>query len=258
MEARDFELIIGQNIIDRYHADDTRSDVFELLGRQWDLLDDVWPPAYSPGGELYADLIPFGEMSAFLEMGCGTGIMSVLAALAGTKRVLGLDLNPNAVRNTEMNAKRHGVADRVTARESDLYSAVEPGEKFDGIYWNPPFFDAPEEFVDNSIWHETMFDPNFAKLRTFLKDGLDLLTPSGKVYLWFGEALGNPTLVGDLAKETGYTLNILKKVEMDEIPEALADAFPADLVGGDPGNGHAAWHLHLIELTPLKSSLNSQ
>ncbi|MGW5049951.1 methyltransferase [Actinokineospora sp. NPDC004072] len=249
MEARDFELLIGQNIIDRYQSDNTRPEVFHLVGMEWDLLDDVWPPTYSPGGELFADRIPFAEMSAFLEMGCGTGIMSVLAALAGVQRVLGLDINPAAVRNTELNAQRHGVADRVTARVSNLYSAVEPGERFDGIYWNPPFLNAPEDGVDSSIWHETMFDPAYAKLRRFLSEGRDLLTPRGRAYLWFGEALGNPTLVGDLAAETGYALDVLQKVEMSEIPEALVDAFPADLTGGE-GDGGGAWHLHLLELKP--------
>ncbi|GGS59929.1 MULTISPECIES: methyltransferase [Actinokineospora] len=249
MEARDFELLIGQNIIDRYHSDSTRPQVFELVGMEWDLLDDVWPPTYSPGGELYAHLIPFADMSSFLEMGCGTGIMSVLAALAGVERVLGLDINPAAVRNTELNAARHHVAHRVTARESNLYSAVGPGERFDGIYWNPPFLNAPEETVDSSIWHETMFDPAYTKLRRFLSEGRGLLTPRGRAYLWFGEALGNPTLVSDLADETGYRLDVLQRVEMSEIPEALVDAFPADLTGGE-GDGGGAWHLHLLELTP--------
>lgn len=225
--------------------------MFELVGLEWDLLDDVWPPAYSPGGELFADMIPFANMSAFLEMGCGTGVMSVLAAIAGVERVVGLDINPAAVRNTEMNADRHGVAGQVTARESDLYSAVDPGERFDGIYWNPPFLNAPDDVVDSSIWHETMFDPAYAKLRRFLAQGRELLTPNGRAYLWFGEAVGNPTLVSDLAWETGYELDVLRKIEMSEIPDALADAFPADLVGGNEDeDGDAAWHLHLIELSP--------
>lgn len=247
MEARDFELLIGQKIIEKYHSDDTRQSVFEWVGRTWDLLDDVWPPAYSPGGELYADLIPFGAMTSFLEMGCGTGIMSVLAALAGCRVVVGLDINPAAVRNTEMNAERHGVADRVTARVSDLYSAVQPGERFDGIYWNPPFLDAPEEDIDSSIWHETMFDPAYSKLRRFLREGLDLLNPGGRMYLWFGEALGNPTLVRDLADEVGIDLRIIKKLEMSAVPDALADAFPDHVVDAAE---NAEWHLHLIELEP--------
>lgn len=249
MEARDFELRIGQNIIDKYRSDSTRPDVFELVGLEWDLLDEVWPPAYSPGGELFADRIPFHDMSSFLEMGCGTGVMSVLAALAGVERVVGLDINPAAVRNTELNAERHGVADRVTARTSDLYSAVSPDERFDGIYWNPPFLNAPKEDMDSSIWHETMFDPAYDKLRRFLADGRRLLTPRGRAYLWFGEALGNPTLISDLAADTGYEVGVLMRMEMSEIPEALADVFPDDLIGGE-GNENAAWYLHLLELTP--------
>jgi len=249
METREFELLIGQNIIDKYHSDSSRPDVFELVGLEWDLLDDVWPPYYSPGGELFADLIPFASMSSFLEMGCGTGIVSVLAARAGVERVIGLDINPAAVRNTGMNAERHGVADRVSARESDLYSAVGPSERFDGIYWNPPFLNAPDDKVETSIWHETMFDPEYAKMRRFLTEGRGLLTARGRAYLWFGEALGNPTLVSDLAEETGYELDVLKKIEMSEIPDALAGAFPVDLVSAD-GEQYAAWHLHLLELRP--------
>lgn len=245
MDTREFELRIGQAIINGYRSDPDRTSVFELLGRQWDLLDDVWPPAYSPGGELHADLIPFGTMAAFLEMGSGTGIMSVLAALAGCRRVLALDLNPAAVDNTLLNARRHGVADRVEARVSDLYAAVPPGERFDGIYWNPPFLDAPAERLDGSLWHETMFDPAYAKLRRFLVEGAGLLTPTGRIYLWFGDALGRPTLIDRLAAAAGLAVRELHRTTMAEVPAVLARALPADITAGAP---HAQWHLHLLEL----------
>ncbi|CRK61974.1 Protein-N(5)-glutamine methyltransferase PrmC, methylates polypeptide chain release factors RF1 and RF2 [Alloactinosynnema sp. L-07] len=245
MDIREFELRIGQTIIDGYRGDTDRPAVFDLLGRQWDLLDDVWPPTYSPGGELHADLIPFGTMAAFLEMGSGAGVMSVLAALAGCRRVLALDLNPAAVDNTLRNARRHGVADRVEARVSDLYAAVAAGERFDGIYWNPPFFDAPAEHLDGSLWHETMFDPGFAKLRRFLVDGAGLLTPTGRIYLWFGEALGSPTLIDDLAASAGLAVRGLHRTTMAEVPPAIARALPAEAIRGDR---HAQWHLHLLEL----------
>jgi len=245
MDTRETELRIGQTIIDGYRADTDRAAVFELLGRQWDLLDDVWPPAYSPGGELHADLIPFGTMTSFLEMGSGTGIMSVLAALGGCRRVLALDLNPAAVDNTLLNARRHGVADRVEARVSDLYAAVPPGARFDGIYWNPPFLDAPAERLDGSLWHETMFDPAYAKLRRFLVEGVGLLTPTGCVYLWFGEALGRPTLIDEFAAAAGLTVRELHRMTMAEVPAALARALPVDVTTGDQ---HTQWHLHLLEL----------
>ncbi len=245
MDTRELELRIGQTIIDGYRADTGRASVFELLGREWDLLDEVWPPAYSPGGELHADLIPFATMGSFLEMGSGAGVMSVLAALAGCPRVLALDLNPAAVRNTALNAARHGVGERVEARASDLYAAVAPGERFDGIYWNPPFLDAPAERLDGSLWHETMFDPEYAKLRRFLGEGARLLTPDGHVYLWFGEPMGRPALVGDLAAEAGLSVRELHRTTMSEVPAGLAEALPADVTAGEQ---HTQWHLHLLEL----------
>ena len=259
MDARDFDHLIGQTIIDRYRSDSGREPVFEWVGMQWDLLDDVWPPAYSPGGELFADLIPFATMSSFLEMGCGTGIMSVLAAQAGCGSVLGLDINPAAVRNTRINAARHGVAARVEARVSNLYSAVRAGERFDGIYWNPPFLDAPEDRFDRSIWHETMFDPAFAKLRGFLRDGLPLLRPAGRFYLWFGEALGNPTLIEDLGAEVGLRVRVLKRLSLSAEPELLSGPFMADLMTAlgdavEPAEDGAEWHLHLLELRPAAAA----
>lgn len=263
MEARDFDYLIGRTIIDKYRSDTGRESVFEHVGRKWDLLDDVWPATYSPGGELFADMIPFATMESFLEMGSGTGIMSVLGALNGCRKVVALDLNPAAVENTAKNAVRHGVADRVEARLSDMYSAVRLGERFDGIYWNPPFLDPPAGSTDSSIWHETMFDPGFAKLRVFLGEGRALLRPGGSVYLWFGEALGKPTLIADLGAEFGYELLVLEELTLTGADDAaggfgdFGTAEMADVAGLleadiDQDTHSGEWHLHLLELRPVQ------
>lgn len=62
-----------------------------------------------------------------LDVGCGSGILSVAAARLGATRVLGIDIDPAAIEVTTRNAKSNGVADLVTA------TAI-PIEAADGTY----------------------------------------------------------------------------------------------------------------------------
>jgi S-methylmethionine-dependent homocysteine/selenocysteine methylase/SAM-dependent methyltransferase len=65
-----------------------------------------------------------------LDVGCGSGILSVQLGLNGATRVHAIDVDRNAVANTLSNAFRSGVADRVTGETVDLYH-WEPDERFD-------------------------------------------------------------------------------------------------------------------------------
>lgn len=60
-----------------------------------------------------------------LDVGSGTGILSVAAALLGKGKVLALDLDPEAVSSTGLNALQNGVSDRVEARCADLTENVD-------------------------------------------------------------------------------------------------------------------------------------
>jgi methylase of polypeptide subunit release factors len=66
-----------------------------------------------------------------LDMGCGTGVVGVLAQAAGA-RVTAVDLDPRACAA----ARTNGLRD---VRQGDLFRAV-LGERFDRICFNPPFF----------------------------------------------------------------------------------------------------------------------
>ena len=58
--------------------------------------------------------------ASVLDVGCGSGILSVTAARLGAAHVLGLDIDPIAVEATVANARRNRVARRVRAREGSL------------------------------------------------------------------------------------------------------------------------------------------
>jgi release factor glutamine methyltransferase len=69
-----------------------------------------------------------------LDMGCGCGVLGILAAKKGCRVTAG-DINPEAIRNTVIHSKRNHVG-HVVACVSKLFDKV--GGQFDVIVCNPP------------------------------------------------------------------------------------------------------------------------
>ncbi|WP_028783264.1 50S ribosomal protein L11 methyltransferase [Thalassobacillus devorans] len=60
-----------------------------------------------------------------LDVGAGSGILSVASVLLGASRVSAFDLDDIAVKSTENNAKLNRVDDRITSHQNDLLKGVE-------------------------------------------------------------------------------------------------------------------------------------
>lgn len=59
-----------------------------------------------------------------LDLGCGSGILSVTSALLGADYVEAVDIDPNAVKTTHRNAELNGVIEKINGHSGDLFSAV--------------------------------------------------------------------------------------------------------------------------------------
>jgi S-methylmethionine-dependent homocysteine/selenocysteine methylase/SAM-dependent methyltransferase len=73
-----------------------------------------------------------GAHQRCVDIGCGSGLLTVQMARNGAAHVHAIDIDEVAVRNTLTNAFRNGVADRVTGAAHDLYPWV-PEERYDVI-----------------------------------------------------------------------------------------------------------------------------
>ncbi len=65
--------------------------------------------------EMIARVFDTSPPGTVLDLGTGTGLLAIAAALQGSRRVLALDLNRLAVRTTQRNIHLNGLADRVLA-----------------------------------------------------------------------------------------------------------------------------------------------
>ncbi len=132
-----------------------------------------------------------GHIGRVVDIGCGSGAGGILAALARPQaEVLGVDINPAALRLTRINAALAG-ADNLTARHSDLLNDVE-GE-FDLILANPPYLVDPGERA-----YRHGGGPLGAGLSLAIFDSaLERLAPCGTLLLYTGVAMvgnGDPFL----------------------------------------------------------------
>ncbi len=73
-----------------------------------------------------------------LDIGCGCGIQALVNASKNPEnRVLGIDINREAVKCSAYNARRNAI-ENVSFAVSDLFSEI-PKERFDGLIFNPPY-----------------------------------------------------------------------------------------------------------------------
>ncbi|MFG2544988.1 50S ribosomal protein L11 methyltransferase [Streptomyces sp. NPDC048594] len=201
--------------------DSRRPDSFRLRGREWTLLPDVFAPPYTTSTDAAMELLDFHEAhqlarhGSFLEIGCGTGVIAVNAALRGCERVLATDINPLAVRNTALNAQRHGVADRVCAQESDLFDALDPHARFDTVYWHSNFVLAPSDYRYTSLHEQAYVDPGYAAHRRYLDQAPLWTTKGGRALLQFSNR-GDLESLSALADETERELSTVRSLHVEE------------------------------------------
>jgi len=162
------------------------------------------PGLFSSTGFLaeYLDEINVKD-KAFLELGCGTGYLSIAAARRGAK-VTASDLSAAAVENTKINAEKNDVSIRVL--HSDLFTGI-PAGTFDVIAINPPYYARNPESESELAWQCGEVFEYFCKLFRQLYGYMHQDTTVLMV-LTLGCDLEKIFLI---AKENGFEFELLKE-----------------------------------------------
>lgn len=210
----------AEAVLNRAMDGEDLPDSFSLLGREWDLHRDVFPGTITAATEVMASILPYPKGGSFLEVGCGTGVISVTAALSGCDRVTALDINSKAVANTKVNAQRHGVSDRVTALQSDLYSGLPEGDRYDAIFWNVPWTLVEDGFDLKTGLHRAVFDPGYDGQARYISGAREHLASGGRLFIGTAD-LGDEELLERLAREAGMRVELHKRVRRIEVVRVM-------------------------------------
>ena len=106
---------------------------------------EVYPP--SDDSILLIESLEIHDGERVLEVGCGSGIVSIHCARNGCD-VTAVDINPLAVELAKRNATANGV--NISISESDVYENVDG--RFDTIVFNLPYLPVDEEGLLAKAW----------------------------------------------------------------------------------------------------------
>jgi release factor glutamine methyltransferase len=192
----------------------------ECGGEHFTVLPNVFPP--KDDTRLLIDVLEMAPGATVFDKGTGCGVLAVFAVRRGAATVLAVDINPDAVKNTALNAKNRGLQDAIQVRVSDGFAAIADTELFDLIVANLPGrnHDAAD-LVQAAQW-----ESGFRTHKAFFAGAKHHLRPGGRIVM----AKANyPELnnVVELAEQAGLATTVLAKKEPtgDDIRTYYALAF---------------------------------
>lgn len=107
------------------------------------VLQDDEDYAFSQDSVLLANLAKLCDTDKVLDLGCGSGILSILAIVKKhVKHVLGIEVQPRVANMAKESAKLNGLEDKFEVVCEDVKNIrnVVSAESFDKVICNPPYF----------------------------------------------------------------------------------------------------------------------
>lgn len=140
--------------------------------------DHVW---FGEDSVFLSNILPCRARESVLDLCTGSGIHALILGSRGMK-VTALEINDKAVKIARDNVIMNDLEENVEILKSDLFSALDNGEKFDLIVGNPPFL--PMIGVRNEMYYFADGGADGLKIiRSIVKQADDRLTDTGKMML---------------------------------------------------------------------------
>ncbi|MBN2325036.1 MAG: methyltransferase [Spirochaetes bacterium] len=149
------------------------------------LAPEVFNPKLYFTTSLLLSSLRVGPKERVLDMGTGSGVLAVAAALRA-ETVVAIDIDPAAVRCAALNADINNVTDRIRVLKGDLFSPLGRNDRFDVILFNPPYF---EGRIKRPFDH-ALYDPDKRMLRRFFEEAGGHLASSGYIQMVYSSLAG--------------------------------------------------------------------
>lgn len=158
---------------------------------------------------LLADAIETLEMKGkkVLDMGCGSGFLSLLCASKGAD-VTAADITEEAVEATKANAQANGL--KVNAIVSDLFEKI--NGRFDFIIFNPPYL--PREEDEEGHVTYTGGATGREVIERFITQCISCLEKGGSIFMLISSLTGKEEVIAAM-NEAGFSAKITAKERLD-------------------------------------------
>ena len=151
----------------------------------------VGPATFRPSTVSYllADALDFARGSVVIDAGCGSGVLSIVAAKLGAGEVYGVDAAEGTAEIASANAQTHGVIDRTRFFQGDLFEPLPAGLQADVLIGDVSGI--PDELARATGWFPSGLSggPTGAELpvrmieeaRAFMAKGGRMFLPTGSL-----------------------------------------------------------------------------
>ncbi len=143
---------------------------------------EVFPPHLTLSTKILLDFISEKDLKGkfFLELGCGSGIISLLASKKGAK-VTASDINKTALDYLNKASEKNDLP--VTTVYSNLFEKIQD-KSFDYIIINPPYYPKQPKSIKDQAWY---CGDNFDYFRNLFNQLPPYLSKKNKTYMILSE-----------------------------------------------------------------------
>lgn len=180
---------------------------------------------FSPStiSRLLADAMEIREGETVIDMGCGSGILAIIAAKLGAGRVYGVDLAEDTAEVASLNAERLGVADVTTFYTGNLFEPLPDDVQADLIIGDVSGIPDPVARVSGWFPSGRGGGPRGCELPIrMLQEAPAWLRPGGRLLLPTG-SLQDESAILDMARSLFKRLTQLMEKRLP-LPSTLSEA----------------------------------
>jgi len=164
---------------------------------------------FSVDAPLLADFIRTRPDDDALELGTGSGIISLLLSVKPFKRITAVEIQPGLAGLARRNIEINGLGDRIEVIEADLRT-FEPGRAFDLIFSNPPYIRKATGFLSSSAERSAAKHELHGAIGEILAKTASWLGPEGRACFVYPEKRREDFLAA--AGESGLAVRRMRLV----------------------------------------------
>jgi methylase of polypeptide subunit release factors len=204
------------------------TNFFKNIGlNEFIVFEGVLSPEKSVVSPLFAEFLyenkGLYQNAEVLEIGSGSGILSVTMAKNGAKKIIATDLVEICVQNTLENSRKLEVEHIIEVKKGYLFEPVGSRNKFDVIIFNHPFFFG-KPTKNNTISMAILDEGNLIK--EFLLKVSDYLKQNGRIIMPFADVASEENDPTKHAENYGLNIKKLKTYETGKSKKYIYELTP--------------------------------